>query len=201
MLDLLKPKSVADLVSHIKQRQHTAPTPPQTLRGCTWEYPVGSGQQLTLDELCVKSGCTKSTIVQRLKRGWDVTKAVELPPVVTSDYIRRGARRTFIVNDRLLTAHQIEKEYGINADTYSYRIAHGWTTEEALGLKPYEVNRKTVEVRPTHTRTYIYQGREYTLRELAALTTISKGTLLSRLNAGWDIHDALTRTIRSKGVA
>lgn len=200
MLDLLQRKPISDITARITQQCHADHVITQSMRGCTWEYPVGTGQLLTLDELCAKSTCTKSTIVQRLKRGWDVTKAIETPPCVTSDHIRRGAKRTFIVGQRLLTANQIEKEFGINADTYSYRIKHGWTTEEALGLKPYETNRKSLDTRPTQTRTWEYLGQSHTLRSLMQYTTIAKGTLLSRLNAGWDIEEALTQPARCKGV-
>lgn len=191
MLDLLRQKPVATLVAAIQQRLHTDTTT-STIRHQTWDY---QGQPHTLDELCAKSTCAKSTIVQRLKRGWDVAKAVELDSQITSDYIRRGTKRTYLVHGVLLTAHQIEKQYGINADTWAYRIGHGWTVEEALGLTTYEVTRKSTDMRPTHCTTYEYpvgSGNHCTLRELMQYTTINKGTLLSRLNSGWDIQLALS---------
>ena len=195
MLDLLRRKPVATLVATIQQRTQTttAANSPQT-----WIY---QGTSHTLDELCAKSVCAKSTIVQRLKRGWDVAKAVELDPLVTSDYIRRGVKRTYLVHGVLLTAHQIEKQYGINADTWAYRISHGWTVDEALSLEAYEVTRKSTDVRPQACKTYLWHGEQLTLRELATHTEIDKGTLLSRLNAGWDIIDAMTIKPRHKGVA
>ena len=201
MLDLLKPKAVADITQRLVRHCQIDAAVTQSTRGKTWEYPVNSGCYLTLDELCRQSTCAKATIVQRLNRGWDIAKAIETPTIVVSTKIRRGASRTYVVGDRLLTAHQIEKAYGINADTFAYRIAHGWTIDEALGLKPYEASRKTTDVRPNQTRTWTYLGHEMPLRELIKHTNIDKGTLLSRLNAGWSVEDALTVPVRRKGAA
>ena len=197
MLDLLRRKPVAALVATIQQRTQSD-TAANSTGTPTWIY---QGSPHTLDELCAKSVCAKSTIVQRLKRGWDVEKAVELEPLVTSDYTRRGVKRTYLVHGVLLTAHQIEKQYGINADTWDYRIRHGWTVDEALGLATYEVTRKSTAMRPQASKTYLWRGEQLTLRELATHTEIDKGTLLSRLNAGWDIVDAMTIKPRHKGVA
>lgn len=41
-----------------------------------------------------------------------------------------------------------------------------------------------------------YQGKEYTLTQLAELVGIGKTTLKERLNLGWSVEDAVTRPVR-----
>ena len=45
-------------------------------------------------------------------------------------------------------------------------------------------------------RIVIYNGREYTLTELAELIGMNKTTLKERLNMGWSVEDAVNRPIR-----
>jgi hypothetical protein len=71
---------------------------------------------------------------------------------------------------------------------YNRHFCHGWDLERAL-KEPKVRNR---------TNTHIYQGKEYTTKELAELTIISYETLRHRLQGGWGIERALTQPIDVK---
>lgn len=55
------------------------------------------------------------------------------------------------------------------------------------------VNMKTQSNNKRNNRVVKYNGQSHTISEWSELTGIRKETLLYRINAGWDIHEAMTR--------
>nr|MDT0250057.1 helix-turn-helix domain-containing protein [Endozoicomonas sp.] len=74
---------------------------------------------------------------------------------------------------------------GMNRSTLYYRIfVYGWSVRAAIET-PVKQNTPS---RVTKTaRTYTYQGREYTIRELSMQFDMALTTLYDRLRSGWSV--------------
>lgn len=106
---------------------------------CRWALPVEqsanrdctltvefAGQTVATSVLAKAFGIQPATLADRLKRGWDVEKALTTP---VED---RKPRHN--VNGKMLTASEIEAQYGVKRWYFNHRLRQGMTVMEAIAL-------------------------------------------------------------------
>ena len=77
---------------------------------------------------------SKDTLGSRLKRGWDIERALTEPV--------KSIGRTITFNGKTMRLCEWEKETGISVATISSRIQNGWTIEDALYTPLQRIRKK-----------------------------------------------------------
>ena len=86
------------------------------------------GRTMLLKEWAKALGADPTTILGRLDRGWDPTRAVTAPP-----RRQRQRRQRFLRhNGRRLRLHEWARETGLTAATIHKRLRRGWSVARSL---------------------------------------------------------------------
>lgn len=129
-------------------------------------------------------GITPTQLKMRLKRGWTLEEAL------TGN--REGARINIKYCDHegaeYPTCKAMCEAWGIDPNTYSARIANGWSVEEALtGNRDYKAGPKPCT---DHT------GQTFSsIAEMCSAWHVRYSAYTSRIAKGWTIEEALTRPV------
>lgn len=94
----------------------------------------------------------------------------------------RTSARHFHHQGERLSAADVGKRLGLSHGTVNWRLANGWSEEDAISL----TNQ--------HNTILEHEGSALTVKEWAARLQITESTLRERLNEGWPIEKALTST-------
>ena len=94
-----------------------------------------NGETKTISEWGIVYGIPYNTIIERLNRGWSITKAFTTRP--------NGGCTHLIYKGQKKTLTEWSEIYNIKMATLYYRINKGWSTEDIL----------TYQLRKTHVRT------------------------------------------------
>ena len=86
------------------------------------------GEQLNLDEFCSEFNVPRRLAYERIRMGWTPTEAWFFPPKDMSNHIE--------YNGEVHSQRGWAKIYGISHHTFQYRITHGWSFEQAVGIEP-----------------------------------------------------------------
>lgn len=79
---------------------------------------------------CKELGVTQSAVMARLKRGWSIEEAFG---IVDRPWAQN--RRVSINGESFESIRSASEGYGIDPETALARLARGWSTEEAFGVK------------------------------------------------------------------
>lgn len=117
---------------------------------------------------------------------------------VTMKIQRRNTRRNrfLTINGETLTVSDWAERNGLDKDLILGRLKQGWTTEEAVSVKPNERESKPGKY---HVE---YNGETHTLAEWAIIQGIPRRTIYERIYlCGWEVERALTQPVdKRKGV-
>lgn len=125
------------------------------------------GKTLSIPEWSKLTGLKIVTIRARLYAGWDIAKALTSLPDRSVSRPKKNTRAA------------LAREVGINPRTVDSRLSRGWSTEDALAVKPMK-RRLTGMARAD-------------LEKAAARIGIAPGTVWSRLDRGWSLERALSQ--------
>ncbi|TCP90942.1 hypothetical protein C8J31_101794 [Rhizobium sp. PP-CC-2G-626] len=140
-----------------------------------------NGQWLTALELSELTGIPRSTIYKRLRRGQPLDQ-VGKSGHVPKRYLFRG---------QMMTAPEVAELTGLDRSTVYDRISDNIIMEAHEIPSAYQV----LEDWGNRVRILTYRGKSNSIAGWASDTGISQRTIASRLNAGWTLKDALTRTV------
>ena len=84
------------------------------------------------------------------------------------------------------------KHYGVTTSTFRSRVARGWSTEEALGIKPRQAQKSA----PSHSNSITLKTKDgekvfSSLNELSAYYKTAPSTIRGRLKRGMTIEEAV----------
>lgn len=94
---------------------------------------------------------------------------------------------------RYKTLSALARDYDLTPKLLFKRISHGWTLEEALEI-PLERKQYTL-----HKQLYKYNGKIYSVKELAQISGLNERTIYKRLKRGWGIEEAVEIPPVTKG--
>lgn len=121
-----------------------------------------------------------------LKHNWSVERAITQSNKKKKQPFNTGEKK-YKYNDKLYSSYElceISSVGGLTPCDITTRINHhGWSVEKAISTPKKNRNKK-----------YLYNGNEYTSKELAELSPydISRSDITTRINrCGWSIHDAI----------
>ena len=137
------------------------------------------GKTQSVAEWAEETGIDQATLIGRLfRRGWSRKKALTTPPQETE--------KPLTYNGRTQSVSAWAEEYGILYGTLKHRLAQEWPVETALTApKNAEVHRRK------GTRTYEFDGGQYSISEMARKTGIKEVTLRYRIvKSGWSVEQA-----------
>jgi hypothetical protein len=77
------------------------------------------------------------------------------------------------------------RDYNIEPKLLNKRINHGWTLEESLEIP---VEREQFRL---NKRLYEYNGKLYTVKELAELSGLNEKTIYKRFKRGWNVEETV----------
>lgn len=82
-----------------------------------------NGETMTVTQLADKHGIDADVLGQRLRKGWNIEKAVSEP-----------VKKTMVVTfqGKTMTVEQWAEETGIKPCTIYWRLSHGWSEERTL---------------------------------------------------------------------
>lgn len=132
-------------------------------------------------EMCRCWGIDYNRFVGRIRRGWDIEKALTLP-------LQKSCGKPKSCKDHLgneyKSANERSKKYNINSGTVKYRLQNKWDLEDALTKeKTYGGGRACKD----------HLGNEYrSIKEMCLFWNIDRGIVYQRLRAGWSLERALT---------
>lgn len=92
-------------------------------------------------------------------------------------------------NGETLCRADMAKKYGLSNTALKYRLAHGWSLEDALLTKPGERRGNRVFL--------TFKGITLPFCKMAEHYGLKPTTLKARLKYGWSLEDALTKTVNS----
>lgn len=159
---------------------------------------VYNGEEYTISQLALLSSLKRTTIVARLKLGWSVKEAVEIDTdgvydpaklrVLPEQYKIPGYKtnsKLIKVGGEITTLKELSIKTGINYATLQERIARGYVGEELT---------RPPSSRFFNTTLYEYEGKEYSVSELAKHVGMCPGKLRHRLvNMKLSVDKALVR--------
>lgn len=137
------------------------------------------GERLSLIDLSRRHGLPESVIRDRLDRwGWSLDDALNTP-VRTAKLIT--------ANGKTLTIDEWAEEVGLQAGSIRQRLREGWNEQDAVTIKAGEFERR-------YSRTYEYNGGEYTINQLAGIRGISTKLMSKRIQErGWAVDKAMSQ--------
>lgn len=160
------------------------------------------GQTLTVTEWSQRYEISRSTVLSRIRRGWNPVKAVVTPAGSLPQgpgWISRKAQMSHASNARRVTigneTHTVSEwaeRYGISKWTVFARIYRGWDPAEAVTTPPGEGPRRS-QKRPKRRKLIEAFGRAQTVTEWARETGLSRQVIAYRLRAGWDPEEAMQK--------
>lgn len=137
----------------------------------------------------------------------ELNEALDAKPYITRYEPRKKtpghAPKLYTAHGKTLTIRQWSAETGISVGTLRFRLAHGWTMEDAV-TRPVgsrlndtpEEQRKRIGA----SRGYTALGKTMTIAQWAEETGLPAGTIRNRLSQGWSEEDAVT-LMQKRGVA
>ena len=143
---------------------------------------VYHGRQLTLSQLTVKAKVCRAVLEKRLRSGWPVDQAVDLP---ASTVLYRGEPVKLV---------DLARAEGLPLNVLRGRVGMSLTADEAVDAIKRDVAAGQ-DVRPGRVkrdRVYVeYDGRQWTVAELARHLGMKYITLRMRLRKGWSVERAV----------
>ncbi len=140
------------------------------------------GKEYCFGELAKLAKCSKKALESRLKKGWNIEKAIDTPQL--RDVKRRGFKLEY--NGKMVSVPQLSKETGISTALIWKRIDEGKSTKEIV-KKPY-VNKKVYEIKKgLCTR--------HEINQMGKDSSLSYNTIGKRLFDGWSIEEALNTPV------
>ncbi len=128
------------------------------------------------------TGINLNVLLTRLRKGWDIDKALT-KPIQCQDQVM------LTHNGITLNTSQWAKKVGISQALLQKRIGDlGWSVDRALTEKT------------SGTNTIIFNGESKRLSEWAKAIGCKPHTLLARLDRGWSLDKALTTPPRATGM-
>lgn len=90
----------------------------------------------SIKDMCVAYSVDLKTYRCRLKSGWSLEQALTTPSRKKSEINKRKIQRYSQdhLGNKYRTVTEMCLAYGIKLDSYSWRVQHGWTLEEALEI-------------------------------------------------------------------
>lgn len=163
----------------------------------TFQY---KGEWYTRKELAELAGCTYNTMLHRLGRmGWTVEYAVEFK---AADHkairIEAAKKRTALYEykGQWHSLRALANLAGTKKVTLYHRIvSQGMSVAEAVETKTVKRKRgKQPQKRHKNAKLHVFEGKEYTIGELADRFNLGETTILQRMRKlGWSLEKALKR--------
>lgn len=91
------------------------------------------GVNMTLKQISEKSGIGIQTLIDRLRRGVEISEAATVKPKEKPKVEYRGVT---------MTLTELSRICGVKICTLWYRVKNGWSVEEAVAVKPNHSNRR-----------------------------------------------------------
>jgi len=106
--------------------------------------------------------------------------------------------KTYTHNGKEYTIPQAVKEFGIDEITLRNRLRSGMSFDDAAEITLNANTRAINRNKGRKSKSYTYEGKEYTLDQASKEFGIAKTTLDQRLRAGLIFEDAIEIVIRGK---
>lgn len=131
----------------------------------------------SVKEMCKYWGVKYQTVNGRLQKGWSVEDAL-LKPIPDNSY-------TDHLGNRFESLNKMCKHWGIKKDAFRSRIRKGMTIEEAL-TTPVQNQIYAIKCKD-------HLGNEFkSIKDMCKYWNVSYYTVITRLNDGWSVEEALT---------
>lgn len=140
-----------------------------------------NGRSQTLEDWAKELGVEVYTIVKRLDAGWPVEKAL------TSALYDK---RIIEYNGQSQSIADWSRETGLSIATICTRLKNGWGVEKSLTTP--------VPPRPPKRPSIEYKGRVQSVGDWARELGIRSDTIARRIERGWSVEDALTKSVETK---
>ncbi len=92
------------------------------------------GEELTVAEWSERYGINRFTLMQRVKKGWSMRRALTTPPCKKTS--KRGNNRRITFRGETLSLYDWGKRTGICTVTIHLRLKSNWSIEDALTIPP-----------------------------------------------------------------
>ena len=142
------------------------------------------GEYYNITDLASKVGIPSATIAGRLRMGWSLEEAVEIPvkkwtkrkaqPDQTSNR-KKGQDRFCIIDGKRIGVAEVSRRTGLSKDAIYQRLYRGDSLENILANPE----------KPPRGKKYLYDGKMYTIRELAELFNLTVPFIRDKLNKGY----------------
>lgn len=141
------------------------------------------GELYTYEELAILLGIPKTTLITRIKRGWDKEKLLD-------NYHYKNTEKVEY-NGKEYTFAELSDMCGLPRKIIYQRVRKcGWTVEQAITIPIGELN--------PHIELYDYKGEKLCIAEIARRCGLNRTTLQYRLAHGWDMEKATSINLMKK---
>lgn len=114
-------------------------------------------------------------------------------PEIKFNMYKRGSRKIGIPSDnkisykgkRYKNLSALARDYNISPKNFDKRLRYGWTLEEALEI-PQEREELIL-----NKKLYEYNGKLYSVKQLAKIANIQTKCFYKRLARGWSVEEAV----------
>jgi predicted DNA-binding transcriptional regulator AlpA len=144
------------------------------------------GESRSAEGWSQRNGVHPTTIWNRIQLGWDAEIAITTPPQKCQD------GKTLTVGDETRTVREWSVITGVLPETIRRRMEKGWAPERVIWPRLCARSRTAKKVE--------YNGKMYSMGEVALMAGISLSTIYKRIRAGWNIDDLISPP-RMKGKA
>ncbi len=190
--------SIEEALIAPKKKTGTTKIDPQIIEGVTY---------ITVREIAEAYNVNFNTMFKRYERGHRGERLVikterkdyvkpEKVEAIKEKQITRYAKPVEFNGTKYRSVKQMTNEHGVHYCTYLKRRERGLSISQALGLESVVDGRSKAK----GVKRYEYQGKEYTVAELAEISGIPENTVRDRLKRGGTVEQSMSRNILKKGV-
>ena len=146
-----------------------------------------NGTLYKLDMLANFAKVPKSILRDRLRSGWDVSKAVESPMTQTPTYKHKG---------KTYTLPEIAKLYGFHIESIRKYLARGVHIDDAINKMVYNIPVPLVQI--SDSDLFEWDGNYLTVDGLSEHYKIPKDVILARMARGEKMHHVMNPIFRKE---
>lgn len=190
--------SIKEALIAPKKKTGTTKIAPQVIEGITY---------ITIREIAEAYYVNSNTMFKRYSRG--LRNEALVMKTERKDYVK--PEKVEAIKEKKITKHAkpvefngkkyrsvqyMTNEHGVLYCTYMRRRERGLSISQALGLESVVDGRSTTKGIKRHE----YQGKEYTVAELAEISGVPENTVRDRLKRGGTVEQSISKEKLKKGV-